>query len=48
MRFANDAYERFYGPEELRRTYIQLGGNVPNFDRGATLLNRTQLQLLKR
>jgi hypothetical protein len=46
MRFANDAYENLTD-EELRRTYIQMGGNIPNFDRGATLLNRAQLQLLR-
>jgi len=46
MRFANDEYKDLT-PEELRRTYIQMGGNIPNFDRGATLLNGSQLQLLR-
>jgi hypothetical protein len=46
MRFANDEYKNFT-PEELRRTYIQMGGNIPNFDRGATLLNAAQRQLLR-
>jgi len=46
MRFANDAYENLTDVE-LRRTYIQMGGNIPNFDRGATLLNTAQLQLLR-
>ena len=46
VRFSNDAYKDFT-PEEIRRTYIAMGGNIPNFDRGATLLNGAQLQLLR-
>ena len=46
IRFSNDAYKDFT-PEELRRTFILMGGNLPNFDRGATLLNAAQRQLLR-
>ena len=46
MRFANDEYKDLTDVE-LRRTYIAMGGNIPNFDRGATLLNGAQLQLLR-
>ena len=46
MRYANTAYKDFT-PEEIRRTYIQMGGNIPRFDRGAKLLNQAQLQLLR-
>ena len=46
MRFANDEYKDLTDVE-LRRTYIAMGGNIPNFDRGATLLNAAQKQLLR-
>ena len=46
MRFANDEYKDLTDVE-LRRIYIQMGGNIPNFDRGATLLTPAQKQLLR-
>ena len=46
MRFSNDAFKNMTDAE-LRTTFIRSGGNIPNFDRGATLLNGAQLQLLR-
>ena len=48
FRYSNTAYENFT-PEELRRTYIQIGGaaGATNFDRNAQILNNAELAIYR-
>ena len=48
FRYSNDAYENLT-PEELRRTYIQIGGaaGATNFDRNAQILNNAELAIYR-
>ena len=48
FRYSNDAYENLT-PEELRRTYIAIGGaaGATNFDRNAQILNNAELAIYR-
>ena len=48
FRYSNTAYENFT-PEELRRTYIAIGGasGATNFDRNAQILNNAELAIYR-
>ena len=48
FRYSNDAYENLT-PEELRRTYIAIGGatGATNFDRNAQILNSAEMQIYR-
>ena len=48
FRYSNTAYENFT-PEELRRTYIGIGGaaGATNFDRNAQILNNAELAIYR-
>jgi hypothetical protein len=48
FRYSNDEYQNLT-PEELRRTYIAIGGasNATNFDRNAQILNSAEMQIYR-